>query len=917
MRPTKLIISAFGPYAEKVEIDMSSLGQQGLYLIAGDTGAGKTTIFDAITFALYGSASGEQRSASMLRSKYAAETVPTFVEMEFEYKRKLYRITRNPEYQRPALRGTGYTKESAKATLQYPNGQSLEGSSEVTKAIVDIISLSKDQFSQISMIAQGDFLKLLNADTASRSEILRSLFNTKPYLDFQRELKEKALEMKNRYERKKESIQHYVNGLRSDEGTILSPERNKEKTTQEILDAAEEFIAKDQEAIERLKKELALLQAKIAEVDEQIGKGKILKKAKEDLDQATRLLEESTPAAEILKKEYETALAQKAEIDNLSLKIAQGREKLPDYDRLETLTQKLSLNMSLLEKQNELLINISNNIQTLKTKIDAFKKEEESLKDIRVQAEKFENKKEKIDTAMRDVSVLIDAHKDYIDLARLRDQAKKTYEALQEQNEKLSSDAQRIEKFFLDEQAGILAKNLIEGEPCPVCGSLKHPLPAILQDESPTEEDVKKAKVLENQAQEEARKASLYANTLSTKTDAALLTLQSSSTKLSGPSQMSEIPPYTKDRLQLLKKEEQENEEALQAIKEQIERQLVLAETIPILEREWNASIESKVESDKRISSITQEITYLQAEKEKLGASLVHESKDQAEKQIDVLVSRKLQMEQALEKAKDAYEKLQKRIDECDASIKASTALLKEGKDIDISAELTRKKDFEAGKEETEIKKDVIIRRISANQDATEKIKENLSELTDIESRHAWIKSLADTANGTLAGKEKVMLEIYIQMTYFDRIIQRANTRFMIMSSGQYELRRAGSAENIRSQSGLDLEVLDHYNGTSRSVKTLSGGESFKASLSLALGLSDEVQAAAGGIQLDAVFIDEGFGSLDPESLNMAMKALIGLADGNRLVGIISHVAELRDKIEKQVLVQKRKTGGSTVSIVI
>lgn len=917
MRPTKLIISAFGPYAEKVEIDMSSLGRQGLYLIAGDTGAGKTTIFDAITFALYGSASGQQRSTSMLRSKYAAENVPTFVEMEFEYKGKCYRITRNPEYLRPSLRGSGYTKESAKATLYYPNGKTIEGSSEVTKAIIDIVSLSKDQFSQISMIAQGDFLKLLNADTTSRSEILRSLFNTKPYLDFQRELKEKSLEMKSRYERKKESIQHYVNGLRSDEEGTLLPERIKDKATQEILCAAEELMMKDREAIERLKKELALLQIKITEADERIGKGKILKKAKEDFDEAKKMLEENRPLAEALKKEYEAALATKGEADDLRLKIAQEEEKLPEYDRLEELGQKLSDNTSLLEKQSGLIIEISNNIQDLQAEIDAFKEEAESLRDIHVQSEKFENKKEKIDTEIRAVCELVDMHKSYTDLIRSLEHAKESYKALQEKSEKLLNDAQRIERIFLDEQAGILAKNLIEGEPCPVCGSPDHPRPAVLLQEAPTEEDVKKAKNSAREAQDEAREASLYANTLSTKADASLLSLQNSSTRLSGPAEAAEIPLYAENRLLLLKQNKKENEEGLQAIKEKMKRQAVLTESIPTLEKEYNAAIENRIEADKKIASIKQEGIYLQSEKEKLGASLVHESKDEAQRQINALVSQKLQLEQQLEKAKNACEKQQKRIDEWDASIKASAALLKEGTDVDMSAELERRQSFEAEKEGFENSRDDIVRRISANQEATKKIKESLSELSDIESRHTWIKALSDTANGTLAGKEKVMLETFIQMTYFDRIIQRANTRFMIMSGGQYELRRADSAENMKSQSGLDLEVLDHYNGTSRSVKTLSGGESFKASLSLALGLSDEVQAAAGGIQLDAVFIDEGFGSLDPESLSMAMKALIGIADGNRLVGIISHVAELRDKIEKQVLVQKKKTGGSAVSIIL
>ena len=204
---------------------------------------------------------------------------------------------------------------------------------------------------------------------------------------------------------------------------------------------------------------------------------------------------------------------------------------------------------------------------------------------------------------------------------------------------------------------------------------------------------------------------------------------------------------------------------------------------------------------------------------------------------------------------------------------------------------------------------------MEANRKALARIEEKVGDLDVLEKRYAWMKALSDTANGTIAGKEKVMLETYIQMTYFDRIIARANTRFMIMSGGQYELKRREEAENNRSQSGLDLDVIDHYNGQSRSVKTLSGGESFKASLSLALGLSDEIQASAGGVRLDTMFVDEGFGSLDEESLEQAIHALQSLADGDRLVGIISHVADLKNRIDRQIVVTKDKTAGSKAKI--
>ena len=205
--------------------------------------------------------------------------------------------------------------------------------------------------------------------------------------------------------------------------------------------------------------------------------------------------------------------------------------------------------------------------------------------------------------------------------------------------------------------------------------------------------------------------------------------------------------------------------------------------------------------------------------------------------------------------------------------------------------------------------------RLSSNAAVKKKIEEKSGELTSLEERWAWVKALSNTANGNITGKEKVMLETYIQMTYFDRILVRANRRLLSMTGGQYELVRRQVADNNRSQSGLELDVIDHYNGTQRSVKTLSGGESFKASLSLALGLSDEVQSSAGGIRLDTMFVDEGFGSLDEESLQQAIRTLAELGEGNRLVGIISHVGELKEKIDRQIVVTKAKTGGSRAEI--
>ena len=292
-------------------------------------------------------------------------------------------------------------------------------------------------------------------------------------------------------------------------------------------------------------------------------------------------------------------------------------------------------------------------------------------------------------------------------------------------------------------------------------------------------------------------------------------------------------------------------------------------------------------------------------------------SKKEAEETVKHLKNGIQLHKNALEKVETEYADLEKELAGLKGKIDQLKKQLESKEDIDTEKLLEEKNALTEKKTELTEKSETISTRIYTNNRAKENISKKATELTTIEEKWTWVKALSNTANGNISGKEKIMLETYIQATFFDRIIDRANTRLMVMSGGQYELIRRQEASNYRSQSGLELDVKDHYNGSIRNVKTLSGGESFKASLSLALGLSDEIQSNAGGIKLDTMFVDEGFGSLDEESLQQAIKALADLSEGNRLVGIISHVAELKERIDKQVIVTKEKTGGSKVTIVI
>ena len=360
-----------------------------------------------------------------------------------------------------------------------------------------------------------------------------------------------------------------------------------------------------------------------------------------------------------------------------------------------------------------------------------------------------------------------------------------------------------------------------------------------------------------------------------------------------------------------------ELDEKISRAQAEINRREEINELLP----EKNKALESARETLNKLSDEVKAKTIENVSLEKriseLKKKLIFESKNEAENRILSLNEEAESIEKSYDEALKAVNANKEKL----TSLKSAKAEIQKrlGNDTDIDLEKVRenKKLLEVRQAELDEKSKAVHSRITANKISLENINTRLAEIKKVEEKWRWMKALSNTANGNISGKEKIMLETYIQMTYFDRIISRANRRFLVMSSGQYELKRRTEAENNRSQSGLELDVIDHYNGTQRSVKTLSGGESFKASLSLALGLSDEIQSSAGGIRLDSMFVDEGFGSLDEESLSQAVKALSSLADGNRLVGIISHVGELKERIESQILVTKDKSGGSRAEIIV
>ncbi len=1352
MRPQKLTISAFGPYAGKTEIDFSRLGDRGLFLITGDTGAGKTTIFDAIAFALYGEASGNVREAGMFRSKYAGEEMPTFVELEFVYREKRYRIRRNPEYLRPKGRGTGYTMQKADAELTFFDGrQPVTRMREVTRAVEEVIGLDYRQFTQIAMIAQGDFQKLLLAGTQERGEIFRQIFHTGLYQEVQNRLRDAAKERWKEYDEIRRSISQYLSGVVCEGSPEISLELESlrkvkfEGRVGRGLELLQELLEQDGAALEQMDDQLSGLDEKIQQEDQLLGKAEHFRQTAVLLEEKREALKEKRQALEQAGEIREKALQSGAEEEELAALIRQAEENLERYHAMEKLQEQMELQAIRIAEEQEKREKAVLRVGTLKLEIGEKKREQETLEtageererllhrkegmekhreglqrqggqylEIQAEREKCEAVRERALTqeknltgeleeagqqaeALRDRDAVLvgltgsrerlEKEKAELEACRRewdevrgqqekaeetlaglteqerawkemlgklqeelrplknaeseeleyrhraerqkqvledflghekrwkgyekkREKQQENYGAAVEEWERLRNAYYELEQRFFDAQAGMLAEHLKEGEKCPVCGALHHPEPAALAGEVPEKRELDEKKKVLSKAERKVEKLSGEIRHLSEQMDETegellrigegALRLSGEETRLSGEGErlsgdgerlyagtaqppggearrredasegmksgraeaekaemfadgeaapgISVIEQDVRDagavnagRLAEMRQNLQMHLEELQkqqeGAKEKKERYDAGKQETEALEgrlaglgeqgKDLRADVDLLAgrsmalgkQLDDRLGRIEEARTEQDARRKSKGADVraaVLEAEDASAfktaadgkrkaalesalcclaEQLEEISLREQQAQKDLElrgRLLETVRKLEKKLEKCRETIRGQSSCLEilrsrrgenrkqmealllapgmpwgdsygnaaEMGDHDLLRTVTgagqlldlelaglesgiaenrrnikrkkhldkeipkleeemRREEEEAGRsellltrmdterklwkeqredleeilgeqtrEEAEEKAGEIREKLRFLQKEREKAEQNFQrrreELTAlqaavqaleaqqseepleaeeilerkrqwteekarlsgkraeryaagkknrdiyeavcdrqqmmiaVEQEYVWVKALSDTANGTLTGKRKIELETFIQMTYFDRILRRANLRLMTMSSGQYELKRQEDGDGKREKAGLELNVIDHYNGTERSVKTLSGGESFQASLSLALGLSDEIQSCAGGIRLDAMFVDEGFGSLDEEALNQAVKALAGLTEGNRMVGIISHVAELKERIERKIVVTKLRSRdgvGSAVEV--
>lgn len=911
MRPIKLTISGFGPYAGVQELDLSQLGTSGLYLITGDTGAGKTTIFDAITFALYGEASGSLREGSMLRSKYAGADTPTFVELTFAYRDQTYTVRRNPEYERPARRGGGTVSQKPEAELHLPDGKVITKYRDVTAAVTNILGVNKDQFCSIAMIAQGDFLKLLLAPTEERQKIFRQIFRTAPYQVLQERLKAESGELGRQCQTLRSNLEQHRSMIRC---PADSPLCRPELPIGETLDLLDQLITADTDEETALQKALAEAEAEQSALTARVNQAKTRAQLTARLTMANAKMKDGEAALSQAEQALALQQSRGEEREALSSSIAALEHLLPEYEHLRDLTAQHSAALSQLAGNERRSRELDAALEQLRRELEAQTARLEQLREVPLEQAKNENELSGLSRRLNDLTQLSEQLTAYNIAALDMSKAQSQYRSAAETAAAAASEYQRLNRLFLDAQAGILAQTLAEGVPCPVCGSVEHPHPADLSAQAPTEAQLKQAQSCSEQAQTAASEASAKAGRLSERQTVLHQALTKACAELLDASPENAAPLLAAAN-QACGAELQKRLRLRRELSEKATQKTALETAIPAQEQKLSDLAKEQAE-------LSQSTAALQAKTEALAQSidatrskLPYPDKPAADASLLDLRNKRTALDNALTQAQNRRTEVISGIQRLRGQMENYENQLADLPELEEAAEIEALNAVSLRLSQLRQSAMDLAVRLDANRRVREQLQKNGKLLEATEAKWRMVRTLSNTANGNLPGKEKLMLETFVQTTFFDRIIARANTRLLVMSGGQYELVRRISPGAGRSQTGLDLDVIDHYNATVRSVRTLSGGEAFKASLSLALGLSEQIQLQAGGIQLDAMFVDEGFGSLDEESLRQAIQALSSLSSGNRLVGIISHVAELKERIDRQIVVTKDRSGGSFAQI--
>lgn len=909
MKPLKLTINAFGPYAEKTEIDFSKFGDSGIYLIAGETGAGKTTIFDALSFALFGETSGTDRGTKSLKSDFVDEKNLGYVDLEFLSHGDKYFLHRECSYKKTNRNGK-ITAVSEVAELIKPNKETVSGSKDVDAEITQILGIDKNQFSQIVMIAQGEFKKFLLAKNNEKVEIFRNIFKTDIFNSFQfriNELSKKSLAEKKDTELILTSKIESVDSAENAELQELINSKNIHNANL-ILDLLKTIIDNDATTMSKLNIDKDKNQKILSKIDKDITKNQTIQANRQQLVELQEKLPEIKQNAENAKKTHQELVNLEPEREKLSAEISKLTSSLPEYDELENKNKELENKNSILSKTQDSIKNIQDKNEKLIQQNKKDKAELEKLKNVEIDLIKANGELEKLKSKQGKLKELLNQNNEFVlvskNLATQKDKVKKSDEKYQD----LALTAKNLYDKFIGNQAGLMAKDLKEGEKCPVCGSVHHPELAKFSDEPVSQEDLENAK---NDA-EIAQNNAINEKNKETEIETSLKNIETALKKATKEIFETENLDELAEKISATMKGNKETIETTLQNANKLENDLKIKQ---MLQKSIEKFDEEKEKIEKELSDVNTQSNNLKTEISAIEATIKEkqsklEYKTKAEMR-NVLTEREeklSEMKKALENAANAKSESEQKLSEINGQIKELEKQVKDEKFVDVE-KLQADRDFVQEKIDEISNQEKELHTRHLNNSNLHKDITSLKKTFDKQSQHAeMLDNLSRTANGALNGKEKLSFENYVLRTYFEKIVNAANARFKEMSSSQFEL-RIDFEKDLKSKTGLDLSVYDYYTGKERDISSLSGGESFKAALALSLGLSDVVQQQTGGVQIDTMFIDEGFGSLDPESLEQTMRTLKDLSGNKTLIGIISHVAELREKIDRKIIVSKTQTG--------
>ena len=869
MKPLSLTMSAFGPYAGVTQLDFGKLGSEGVFLITGDTGAGKTTIFDAISFALYGEASGgaERRAARSFRSDYAAAEAETYVEFFFEHRGREYRIKRAPEYERRKLRGEGTTKQAAYAEFECAEtGELITRIDAVNARVGELTGLSRSQFAQTVMIAQGDFLKILNAKSEDRKRLFQKLFDTEVFAGIQQRLKDMNGECAQAVERINALSEAELARLKDDMDFARAKELRELRTDVRRMDKLPGLLE------ERLRARRERLDAAMAAAAQGEQRAALLSAQLAEARHTNRELDERDKLARELEKM------------NASGEAAAAQEEKLTHARCAA---RLAGAEALLKKWTA---ESAENAAQLSAAEQALKKGEAAQEEWaarRAAAEKELEGAEALKDGLRRMAEAIPQLMNAAAGAAALEAQREAAKLCLEESRRRDAEYTAVKERFYASQAGLLAAELKEGQPCPVCGSTEHPAPACPASEPATKEQLeradgerRRAEARVHAAAAEAAKRQAELESAKGRLEALGFTGGESAQELEGECARTRAEIQ---RREAAAKRARAGSEAAIAALSRAKAALENAE-------KRRADIEAALEAQQaEFAAGLSALGFAGAEE--------YERAKMPARDMDALDAQLRARRERLRSLTDRLEALTEKLTGAErAELEA----------LEATAAAAQRASRAAGEAAAAMKS-----AAAADEEAIARIRELSARRAEAQRRWAVVKEVYDTVSGQVSRRVKISFETYVQQYYFKQVIAAANKRLTVLTDGMFVLRVKEEARNMRSQAGLDLDVLDRSTGLWRDLSTLSGGESFMASLALALGLADTVQSRSGGVRLDAMFIDEGFGTLDENSLRQAMELLTRLAGGRRLVGVISHMAELKERIDKKVVVTKTAAGSA------